>query len=189
MGFHYKNQGNTKMETAMFAAAGLAYWGTLMDGVISFKADYPNAGKATLYSLLVPGLGQIYNKEYWKVPIYWGCMAGSWHFLDTNNINYKRFKRIHNEATTEGSDYHEYISASTALYWRDYYRRMRDYSIVALVGFYLLQAIDANVFASMQDFQVNDDLSLNISPAVITPDTHFAMNTMPAFGLSLGFNF
>jgi len=203
MGAHYRSQYNKsvdagsedlhaqKMSKLMFAGAGLVYWGTLMDGVVSYKTDiHPHPGKATLYSMLVPGLGQAYNGEYWKIPIYWGCLIGAYHFYDTNNVNYHRFKRIHNEATTADSGYNERISAETALYYRDVYRRYRDYSTVALAAFYLLQVIDANVFSYMQDFEVNDDLSMSISPAVITPDSQYASAVSPTgFGLKLGFTF
>lgn len=178
--------------TLLFAGGALLYWGTMMDGVINFKTDNPHhAGKATLYSILVPGLGQAYNGEFWKIPIYWGALAGSYHFYNTNRINYKRFKRIHNEATNPEIEYHESISAETALYYRNLYRRYRDYSVLAIAGFYLIQVIDANVFSYMQDFEVNDDLSMQITPAVITPDTQYAFSgSQPAaFGLSLGFRF
>lgn len=175
----------------MFAGGALVYWGTMMDGVISFPTDNPHhPGKATLYSILVPGLGQAYNNEYWKIPIYWGCLAGAVHFLDVNQTNYKRFKRIHNEATTPDSGYKESISAQTALYYRDLYRRLRDYSILAVAGFYLLQVIDANVFSYMQDFEVNDDISLYVQPTLISPDMQYALGGgSTAVGFSLGLNF
>ena len=86
--------------TWLLVGAGLIYWGSLMDGAACYKKDiHPHPGRATIYSILLPGLGQAYNGEYWKIPIYWGCIAGSIHFLYTNNTNYQRFKRIHNEAT------------------------------------------------------------------------------------------
>ena len=193
----YNKTGELKdrqMSTWMFAGAGLVYWGTLMDGMIRYKRDvYPNPGKATIYSILLPGLGQVYNGEAWKVPLYWGFMAGATHFLLLNNTNYKRYKRIHNEATGEdAASYNTPISGETAKYYRDVFRRYRDYSIVALMGFYLLQVIDANVFAYMQDFEVNDDLSIQIRPTVITPDLQYAAAPAPgtsAFGLSIGLKF
>lgn len=161
--------------TWLMVGAGLIYYGALMDGMICYKKDIqPHPGRATVYSILLPGLGQAYNGEYWKIPIYWGCLIGSGHFLYTNNLNYKRFKRIHNEATT-GTDYTGPISGETAKYYRDIYRRYRDYSVVALVGFYLLQVIDANVFAYMHDFEVSDDISMRVEPTVIAPDNSYAM--------------
>ena len=76
-------------------------------------------------------------------------MIGSYHFYALNSKNYKRFKRIHNEATNPDGGYTGSIPAERALYFRNVYRRYRDYSVVAIVGSYLLQVIDANVFAYM----------------------------------------
>ena len=121
---------------------------------------------------------------------------GSVHFLTTNNINYKRFKNIYNLATsgdpTVSSDIP--ISAETAKWYRDVYRRYRDYSIVATALFYLLQVIDANVFAYMHDFEVTDDISLNVEPAVISPYNEYAMATPQyydrnAVGFKVGLRF
>lgn len=188
---------NTKAKTTgtwLMVGAGLVYWGSLMDGVASYKSNKsPHPGRATLYSALLPGLGQIYNGEYFKVPIYWGCLLGATHFLVNNNTNYKRFKRIHNEATTDPG-YTGSISGETAKWYRDEYRRYRDYSIVATALFYLLQVIDANVFAYMHDFEVSDDISMNIEPAVIAPNNEYAMLTgsykgQNAVGLKLGVRF
>ena len=88
------------------------------------------------------------------------------------------------------------ISAETAKWYRDVYRRYRDYSIVATAAVYLLQVIDANVFAYMHDFEVTDDLTMNVSPTVILPYNEYAMNTpvmngsgSSAVGMRIGFTF
>ena len=172
-----------KTGTLLLAGAGLMYWGSLLDGVICYESDtHPHPGRATIYSALLPGLGQIYNGELFKVPIYVGGLMVSVDFLYKNNLNYKRFKRIHNEATTPGSNYSESISAETAKWYRDVYRRYRDYSIVATAAIYLLQIIDANVFAYMHDFEVTDDISMDVSPTVIAPYNAYAINTPQTYG-------
>lgn len=182
--------------TWLMIGAGLIYWGSLMDGAVCYKKDiHPHPGRATVYSILLPGLGQAYNGEYWKIPIYWGCIAGSVHFLCTNSTNYQRFRRIYREATNPAGGYTGPVSAETALWYRDVYRRYRDYSILATVGFYLLQVIDANVFAYMHDFEVSDDISMRLEPAVIAPDNAYAFSPMPsspmenAIGLRFGLRF
>lgn len=184
--------------TWLMVGAGLAYWGTLLDGITCYESDKePDPGRATLYSALLPGLGQIYNGELFKVPIYWGCLLGSVYFLTTNNTNYIRFKRIHNEATNPDPEISSAvpISGETAKWYRDVYRRYRDYSIVATIAFYFLQVIDANVFAYMHDFEVNDDITMNVEPAVIAPDNAYALNPSTTFrgqnavGLRIGFTF
>ena len=186
-----------KTGTWLLAGAGLMYWGSLLDGVVCYESDtHPHPGRATIYSALLPGLGQIYNGELFKVPIYVGGLMVSVDFLYKNNLNYKRFKRIHNEATTPGSGYSENISAETAKWYRDVYRRYRDYSIVATAAIYLLQVIDANVFAYMHDFEVTDDISMDVSPTVIAPYNAYAINTPQvygngnnAIGMRVGFRF
>jgi hypothetical protein len=184
-----------KTGTWLMVGAGLMYWGSLMDGVISYQTDqYPHPGRATLYSLLLPGLGQIYNGELYKVPIYWGGLLTCTYFLTTNHKNYIRFKTIHNEATTSDS-YNGPISGETAKWYRDVYRRYRDYSIVATALVYFLQVIDANVFAYMHDFEVTDDISMKLEPTLISPDNAYAssgshLNTsQSAVGLKIGLRF
>lgn len=189
------NQNYKTTGTWLMIGAGLMYWGSLLDGVISYDTDQkPLPGKSTIYSLLCPGLGQIYNGEFYKVPIYWGGLLISVHCLALNNRNYKRFKSIHNEATSD-SGYNGMISAETAKWYRDVYRRYRDYSIVATALIYLLQVIDANVFAYMHDFELTDDIAMSVEPAVIAPDNAYAMNTSTyttggnALGVRFGLRF
>jgi hypothetical protein len=187
--------GAKKTGTMLMIGAGLVYWGSLLDGVVSYESEKsPHPGRATLYSALLPGLGQIYNGELYKVPIYWGGMLASVHFLTTNHTNYIRFKKIHNEATTS-SNYQGPVSGETAKWYRDVYRRYRDYSIVATALVYFLQVIDANVFAYMHDFEVTDDISMQFEPTIISPDNAYAlhntgMNTSGnAVGMKIGLRF
>ena len=176
--------------TLSIAGAGLFYWGSLMDGVVCYDngGKKPDSAKSTLYSLLLPGLGQLYNGEFWKVPIYWGLMAGSLHFVVDNNTQYLRWKNAYNKATSDDPDVEKPPqSAENCKYYRDAYRRMRDYSILAVAVSYLLQVIDANVFAYMQDFEVNDEISMKVSPSVIPMGDYALMP--PAVGMSIGLKF
>ena len=189
------NQQYKTTGTWLLAGAGLIYWGTLLDGVVNYESETdPLPGRATIYSILLPGLGQIYNGELYKVPIYWGGLMISAHFLTTNHTNYIRFKNIHNEATTSDS-YSGPISGETAKWYRDVYRRYRDYSIVATALVYVLQVIDANVFAYMHDFEVTDDISMHFEPTIISPDNAYAMHStrmspsQNAVGLRVGLTF
>jgi len=194
LGMKYiKTDDKKDLGRGLLIGAGAIYWGTLMDGVICFDSGEEHSpGRATLYSLLVPGLGQIYNKEYWKLPIYYTGLVVSASLLVENTANYKRFKRIHNQITEENSTYTNKIwTESSTLYLRNTYRRYRDYSMVALVGVYLLQVIDANVFAYMLDFDIGDDIAVDVSPTVITPGTEFAFREPAgnAIGMSIGIKF
>lgn len=189
-GLYLNATGNKKAGTYCLVGAGVAYWATLMDGVVNYRpSDYPHAGKATLYSLLLPGLGQIYNKEYWKLPIYLGAMAFGVHYYMDCSRNFERFRSIYKEASDPNIDYQGPVTAEQALYYRNIYRRYRDYSLLAIAAVYLLQVIDANVFSYMHNFEVDDDLSMKMSPTVILPDNQFAANTVPAIGLSFGLSF
>ena len=189
-GIYFSTQGKEDIAKYCFIGAGAAYWGTMMDGVISYKSErYPLPGRATLFSLLCPGLGQAYNGEYWKIPIYIGGLATAYYFYDTNNINYQRYRRIYKEATDKENPYTGPISAETALYYRDIFRQYRDYSTLAMVLIYVLQIIDANVFSYMHDFEIADDMAMSVRPSVIMPDTQLAYNPSPAFGINVGFRF
>ena len=198
LGIHYGNQyrktgdaHDKTMRTLMFAGAGAVYWGALLDGVTHFPTDNPHhPGKATIYSILLPGLGQAYNGEYWKIPVYYTGLLVSASLLIDNNTNYRRYQRIYREATDEEVPYEGPVQASTAQSYRNVFRRYRDYSIVAVAAFYLLQVIDANVFAYMQDFEINDDLSLHLGPAVLPQGSDYAIGpSSTAFGMSLGLRF
>lgn len=189
-GIYLNTQGRHEGAKYCFIGAGLGYWATLMDGVASYKSDtYPLPGKATLYSLLLPGLGQAYNGEYWKIPIYIGGMGAAYYFYNTNNINYQRYRRIYKEASNKDVPYTGPITSEQALYYRDVFRRYRDYSVLAIALVYLLQVIDANVFSYMHDFEIVDDMAFEVKPTVIMPDTQLAFNPAPAFGVSVGFRF
>ncbi len=194
MGIHfnnqYKNTGEDKYKTfstLSFVGAGLVWWGSLLDGTMNFQTDrYPDPGKSTVYSILFPGLGQIYNGEYWKIPIYWGAIAGGVYFYSTNKRNYERYKWIYDQASSTDPEVEKPpITAENALYYRDIYRRYRDYSILATALFYVVQIVDANVFAYMQDFEIDDDISLRVEPTVISPDYAQA----PAMGLGFTLRF
>ena len=186
----YQSSGDARYKTystLSYVGAGLVWWGSLMDGVASYKGSrQPDPAKATFYSILLPGMGQIYNGEFWKVPLYLGLMAGGVNFWVENNVQYHRWKWIHNQATsTEEGVERPPQSGETAKYYRDAYRRFRDYSVLFTALAYVLQVIDANVFAYMQDFEVNDQLTLHVTPSLVP--TQYA--AAPAMGMSIGIKF
>ena len=193
-GIYLNSIGNKDAAKYCFIGAGVAYWATLLDGVINFRPnDYPHPGTATLFSLLVPGLGQIYNKEYWKLPVYLGAIAFAVHYYSLNQTNYLRFRDIYRQASDKKSGYDGPFSADQALYYRNAYRRVRDYAVLGIAVLYLLQVIDANVFSYMHNFEVDDDIALKVAPAVILPEYQLASlsptSQQTAFGLRLGLTF
>ena len=193
-GIYLNTRGHHDAAKYCFIGTGVAYWAALMDGVVNFRPnDYPHPGTATLYSVLLPGLGQIYNREYWKLPIYLGAMAFAVHYCHDCNVNFQRFRSIYLQAIDPDTEYTGPVSADQALYYRNVYRRYRDYSILAIAALYLLQVIDANVFSYMHNFEVDDDIALKVAPALILPDNQFAsvnpVSRQAAFGLRLGISF
>lgn len=170
-GLILNSRGKSDAAKYCFVAAGISYWATLMDGVINYgPVEYPHAGKAALYSLLLPGLGQIYNKEYWKLPIYLGGMGFAIHYHSDCTRNFNRFRDIYLKASDPATASSVPLSAEQALYYKNVYRRYRDYAVLSIALLYLLQVIDANVFSYMHGFEVDDDLALRIEPTVISPN-------------------
>ena len=196
MGIHFNNQykatGDEKFKqysTWSYVGAGLVWWGSLMDMTANFKSNrHPEPGRSTLYSILLPGLGQVYNGEYWKVPFYMGGMATCVYFYTDFRRNYQRYKWIYDlhNSTDPDVDKPTTVSAETALLYRNLYRRYRDYAILGTALVYILQVVDANVFAYMQDFEMSDDISLRFEPTLITPEFASAPPA-PGFGLTLRF--
>lgn len=188
LGIHYNSMGRGDIGQWCLIGAGLMYWGSLLDGAISFKPDpYPLPGKATIYSILLPGLGQAYNGEYWKIPIYVGGLGAAVHFSVLNNMQFHRFRSLYLESLEPGYD--GPVSSESAKYYRDIYRRYRDYSVLAIALVYLIQVIDANVFAYMHDFNVNDNLAMSVNPTVLNLDQQYALNPNPAVGVNLSLRF
>lgn len=193
----YQESGDPRFRTyrnLSYIGAGVAYWATLLDAVASYKTDAPSPvpAKSTLYSALLPGLGQANNGDWWKIPIWVGGFAVCGYTLHLNNMEYQRFKYIYTMDNDPNSGYVGDISASKAEWYKDLYRKYRDYSVVAFVAVYALNIIDANVFSYMADFDVSDNIaSLEIEPTLIPQlGTSYALNTgQMAMGLKLNLNF
>ena len=126
--------------------------------------------KATIYSLMLPGLGQAYNKKYWKIPIIYAGIGVMIYFISNNSREYKRFSDTYDyvEGDLEKTPYEDYLGYSS---WqlksaRDIYRRNLDYSYIITGLWYLLNVVDASVDAHLFEFEVSDDLSLKIEPDI-----------------------
>lgn len=200
----YHETGDTRykdLRTASYIAAGAVYWAHLLDNVACFKTDIPSPvpAKSTLYSVLLPGLGQANNGDWWKIPIWYGGFIACGYAYHMNDIQYKRFKYLYNMDTDRSNTgYIGGITSSQSEWYRDLYRRYRDYSVIAFILVYALNIIDANVFAYMADFEVSDNIAqLEVSPGLIEPLTpHFTYYTynqhaayQPALGMNLRFSF
>ena len=161
------------------------------DTVASFA---PNPTKAILYSAIFPGLGQIYNRKYWKLPIVYGGFLGCAYAITWNNATYTGYKNAYHDIqivdngggdkTYVGDSWKDYIpyyarnneEAWLSSYYsnfsnqlksaRDYHRRNLELSVIVTVGLYALCMIDAYVDAQLFSFDLSDDLSMKIDPVI-----------------------
>lgn len=142
----------------------------------SIKLTTPHNPKtATLRSLAIPGWGQVYNKEYWKLPIVYGALGTAAGFYIYNNTWYKRTRDAYNiranNDTAHFPDIHprlEPLPASSLVVYRNSFRRDRDYSALWFFLLWGLNILDATVFAHLKAFDVSSDLSLNVQPVIKT---------------------
>lgn len=121
-----------------------------------------NPGKAALYSAILPGAGQAYNKRYWKIPLVLGAEGTAIGFIVYNNQKYKDWKQAHILMTNnEISEYRGARTAGQAKKQRDTFEGWRDNSIIALGVIHLVQIADAFVNRHLMEFDVTEDLSLS----------------------------
>ena len=144
--------------------------------------------KATLYSTVLPGLGQVYNKKYWKIPLIYGGFVGFGYAIKWNNHYYVKYKQAYSDITDDDPNTTSYanlphgsynLSSSSDLaefadkieQAENSARRYRDLNIIFTAAFYALNIIDASVDANFFDFDISDDLSV-----VWTPQTMCCLN-------------
>ena len=187
---------NTRRQIyAGLAIASYIYF--IGDAALNYATnDVSQVKKATTLSFICPGAGQIYNKSYWRVPIVIGGLASTIYTIDWNNRGYKRFTtaytlRADYEANPEkypnGSpdEFRGNYSPTFLKNLKDSYRRNRDLCILLTAGIYLLQVMDAHVDAHLQDFDISDDLSMNVEPYIGCT----AIDSQPAVGFNMSLNF
>ena len=128
------------------------------------KAIYGNARKATIMSACLPGLGQIYNRKYWKAPIIYAALGGLGYWGVTNQIKYKYYSNNLKSQVTYSVNATPYKNIDDLVTQKKYYQKYRDISIMLGALVYLVNIIDANVDAHLRTFDVSDDLSLQLNP-------------------------
>ena len=126
--------------------------------------------KATIFSTVLPGMGQVYNKKYWKVPIIYAGLGTSMVFAISNHKHFKDFKtaylqRVDGDPTTI-DEYDGILSESSLRANMDYHQRNRDLSYILAGVCYVLNIIDAAVDAHLFNFPKNDNLSFNFQPSL-----------------------
>ncbi|MEW5676206.1 DUF5683 domain-containing protein [Flavobacterium enshiense] len=157
------------------------------DTLTAKRADVLAPSKAAFYSAVVPGLGQIYNKKYWKVPIvYVGLGAGIYFYAD-NNKKYHRFRDEYKKRLNGTSDpndpYFGSLDNNRIIEGQKFYQRNRDLSVLITTAIYILNVVDANVDAHLMQFNVNENLTLR--PDYNQNEIDYKHNV----GLTLNYNF
>ncbi len=160
--------------------------------------EVSSVNKATTLATICPGAGQIYNKSYWRVPIVVGGFATTVYCIDWNNRGYQRFKKAYrlrydfdqnpdNYPNGSQDEFRGRYSATFLKNLRDSYRRNRDLCIILTAGLYVLQIIDAHVDAHLRDYDISDDLGVNIQPMI---NYNPALGpSSAAFGMNLNITF
>jgi len=151
-----------------------------------------SAKKAAIMSAVLPGLGQAYNKKYWKMPIIYAGFGVLTYFIIKNTGEYHNFRTAYNiVATGDSANFdNEYVVRYNANLTqleegRNYYRRNMNLSYILTGALYLLNIIDASVDASLYDFDVSDDLSIRFEPV----SDQYLLSPMPAPAITLRFKF
>lgn len=168
------------------------------------KSNYQvDPDMAVWLAAVVPGLGQIYNRQYWKLPILYGGAMGLAYAISWNNQMYVDYRKAYIDIIDANPDSKFYenvlpkgvvIDSSNKDYYtrtiknkQDAYLRNRDLCIICTGVLYLLSMIDAYVDAQMADYDISPDLSLQVAPAVLPPSQYQQTDT--SIGLRCKFKF
>ena len=161
----------------------------------------PDPTRAVWMSALFPGLGQVYNRRYWKIPIVIGAYMGLGYATSWNNGMLTDYTRAYRDLmdsdpntnsymnffppTTQESDIDRTWLTNIMQSRKNYFRRNRDLCIIAMVGVYLVAMVDAYVDASLSHFDISPDLSMDVSPVLIGDTRDFR----PGVGLACAITF
>jgi hypothetical protein len=142
-------------------------------------------------ALVLPGAGQIYNRKYWKLPIFYGGFLGCIYALSWNNMMYKDYSQAYLDISDNDpgtASYNKFLHLGVEINdnnkerykslfksRKDKYRRWRDMSVIVMVAVYALSVVDAYVDAELSEFDISKDLSMKVRPTVF--GTGMARNT------------
>lgn len=152
------------------------------------KVWMPDSNRAVWLATLFPGAGQIYNKKYWKLPIFYGGFVACTYALTWNNRMYKDYSQAYLDIMDSDPRTNSFVDflppnydtsneailnqlKSTFKNKKDYYRKYRDLSIFAFIGVYVISIIDAYVDAELSTFDISPDLSMGINPAILNDES------------------
>jgi hypothetical protein len=153
-----------------------AYWATAQSDTVRAPKSWEQPEKAALASALVPGAGQILNRQIWKAPIAWGIMAGSGYYLYINQKSFNRLStaidlRLDSDPLTV-DEFDGQFSTNQLFSLQNDYRRRRDYAVLGVGAGYLFQVLDAYAAGHLVDFDVSPNLNAQVRPS-FGPQTTF----------------
>ena len=165
----------------------------------------PNPQRALWLALVIPGAGQIYNRKYWKLPLIYGGFMGCIYALSWNNMMYKDYSQAYLDIMDDDpgtASYNKFLHLGVQIDQsnedrykklfknrKDKYRRWRDLSFFAMLGVYALSVIDAYVDAELSEFDISKDLSLRVTPAVISNPSARSRLSAQSLGVNCCLNF
>lgn len=153
------------------------------------KKNYSHPRRAAIMSAVLPGLGQAYNKKYWKIPIIYAGLGGFGYMFTFNNKEYNFYRENlialndDNPNTINTTRY----SSSDLQTLKNEYKKSRDLALFGIAVFYFLNIIDANVDGHLRTFDVSDDLSIHLDPWQMNVFAHQSYQI--ASGISIKLNF
>jgi hypothetical protein len=166
---------------------------------------HPNPKRALWLALVLPGAGQIYNRKYWKLPLVYGGFVGCVYAMRWNDQMYHDYSQAYLDISDDDPNtqsYNQFLHLGKAItkenmatyqnlfkQRKDRYRRWRDLSFFCLLGVYALSVIDAYVDASLSEFDISNNLSLRVEPAIINNRISRNPFTASAVGLQCSLNF
>jgi len=141
--------------------------------------------KATMYSALIPGLGQVYNRKYWKLPVIYGLTGAFIYAFDFNNDRYNKYKNAYAQMSAgDITEFEGYTSEDILLRLKENYLRNRDLNVIVLAAVYMLNIVDATVDAHLYDYKITEDVSMNVQPSIIK-----TVDYQSTYGFSIQFSF
>ncbi len=165
----------------------------------------PNPQRALWLALVVPGAGQIYNRKYWKLPIIYGGFMGCIYALSWNNMMYKDYSQAYLDLMDDDpgtASYNKFLHLGVTIdksneerykklfkNRKDKYRCWRDLSFFARLGVYARSVVDAYGDAELSEFDISKDLSLRVTPAVISNPSARTRMSAQSVGVNCCLNF
>lgn len=170
--------------TAVFAQTETEAVLVVKDTLKSNDIDPLTPAKAAFFSAVLPGLGQAYNKKYWKIPLVYGALGTSIYFYVDNNKKYHQYRDAY-KSRLEGyfTDDLAFLDNNRLIAGQKFYQRNRDLSALVTLAFYALNIIDANVDAALIQFNVDENLS--VRPVLYPNDVTLKTNV----GLTFNYSF